>query len=69
MNELILLKKINAFAISGEDLAKKLMLEWLSSDLTDFGSKDMIFCKMQSYLEDKENVLCKKDDEREIRSN
>lgn len=55
MNELQLLKDINNLALSNDEGAQKLILEWLNCDLTDYGSKDMITCKMQSYVEGNAN--------------
>lgn len=51
MDDLQLLKEINNLARENDPEAAKLVLEWLQCDLTDFGSRDMVNCKIQSYLE------------------
>lgn len=54
-DELQLLKDINNLALSEDEGAQKLILEWLCVDLSDYGAKDMITCKMQSYIEGDHN--------------
>lgn len=55
MNELQLLKEINNLARENDEGAQKLILDWIRCNLTDFGSRDMISCKMQSYIQEKQH--------------
>ena len=55
MNELQLLKDITNLARNDDEGAKSLVMEWLRIDLTDFGSRDMISCKIENYLQEKQN--------------
>lgn len=55
MNELKLLKDITELARQDDEGAKLLVLEFLNCDLTNFGESDMISCKMQSYIQEKQH--------------